>query len=134
MVNLSKEDELLYNKIYNEYKKDIYCYALKLTKNKDDAEDVVQESLLRAWCGVSKLKDVNSAKYWLMTIVKREFLRKINVANKMKTDDIDEINYTIESDINVGSEIELNEVLKVVMMLDDDYKDILILQGVYGCE
>lgn len=117
--------------MYNKYSKDIFHYALSLTKDKASAEDVVQESLIRAWNGIEKLNDINSAKYWLLTIVKREFLRSIK-KKKFDTDDIDEIDYCIESNQSASGEFEMNEVLKVVNMLDDEYKEVLLLQSVYG--
>lgn len=128
----AKKKEKLYIELYKQYNKDMFCYALKLTKSKAEAEDVIQESLLRAWNGLDKLKDVNSAKYWLLTIVKREFLRKINESKKMALDDIDNHQDKIHSNINLDTEMEMNDVMKVVLMLEDEYKDVLILQGVYG--
>lgn len=127
-----KEKELLYKHIYGEYQKDIYHYALKLTKNPDDAEDVVQDSLMRAWNGIEKLRDLNSAKYWLMTIVKREFLRKINNKIQENTEQYEDFEYLIEEEDRSLGMIETSETIKVMFMLEAPYKEVLILQGVYG--
>lgn len=129
MDELKKNE--LYKEVYNKHHKDMFHYALSLTKEKAAAEDIVQDSLIRAWNGLDSLKDINASKFWLLTIVKREFLRTIR-KKSLVTDDIDDVDYFIAGNQNVESEYEMNEVLKVVNMLSDEYKDILILQCVYG--
>ena len=54
------------------YSKDLYRYGLWLTKDVQVAEDLVQETFLRAWKAMDSLKDPGAVKSWLFTIYRRE--------------------------------------------------------------
>jgi RNA polymerase sigma-70 factor (ECF subfamily) len=59
-----------------EHWKDLFKYAYRLSGNPHTAEDLVQESLTRAWRSIHKLKDARAVKGWLYTIVRRENARR----------------------------------------------------------
>lgn len=64
--------------IYETYYKPLYLYALSLTGNQHDAEDLLQETFVKAFLSYQKK---GSLKYWLVTVLKNEFL---NVQRKRK--------------------------------------------------
>ncbi len=49
-------------------------YALQLTKNSEDANDLVQETLLKALKYQSKFKEGTNLKGWLYTIMRNSFI------------------------------------------------------------
>ncbi|MBM24214.1 MAG: RNA polymerase subunit sigma [Chloroflexi bacterium] len=128
----NRKKESLYKEIYDKYHKDMYRYALNLSKSKPEAEDIVQESLLRAWSGIENLNDLSSSKSWLLTIVRREFLRKIEQAKRRKEDELSDSEYLLPSDFDLDNQAELNEVINLILLLEEEYKEILLLQSVYG--
>ena len=54
---------------------DLFRYALWLTGQRALAEDLVQETYLRAWKALDELRDAQAAKPWLITILRREHAR-----------------------------------------------------------
>ena len=54
---------------------DLYRYAFWLARDRQQAEDVVQEALLRAWGGFPRLRDPAAGKSWMFSIVRNEFYR-----------------------------------------------------------
>ncbi len=58
------------------YSKDLYRYGYWLSKDSGIAEDLVQETFLRAWRAIDSLKDAKAAKSWLFTILRRENARR----------------------------------------------------------
>ena len=54
---------------------DLYRYAFWLARDRQQAEDVVQEALLRAWRGFPGLRERSAAKSWLFSIVRNEHYR-----------------------------------------------------------
>jgi RNA polymerase sigma-70 factor (ECF subfamily) len=54
---------------------DLYRYAFWLARERQQAEDVVQEALLRAWGGFPRLRDPTAAKSWMFSIVRNEYFR-----------------------------------------------------------
>lgn len=59
---------------------DLYRYAYWLTRDAAQAEDVVQEALLRSWRAFPRLRERAAAKAWLFAIVRNEFLRAVSGA------------------------------------------------------
>ena len=54
---------------------DLFRYAYWLARNRQQAEDIVQEALLRGWRAFPKLREQTAVKAWLFSIVKNEFHR-----------------------------------------------------------
>jgi len=54
---------------------DLYRYAYWLARDHAQAEDVVQEALLRGWRAFPRLRERAAAKAWLFSIVRNEYLR-----------------------------------------------------------
>ncbi|MDX1487843.1 MAG: sigma factor [Acidiferrobacterales bacterium] len=54
---------------------DLYRYAVWLCRDRNRAEELVQETFLRAWRSLDTLRDERAAKGWLITILRREHAR-----------------------------------------------------------
>jgi RNA polymerase sigma-70 factor (ECF subfamily) len=52
----------------------LYYFALSLTKDRDNALDLLQESILRALTYRDKYRDNTNFKAWLYTIMKNTFI------------------------------------------------------------
>ena len=50
---------------------DVFRYAFWICKSKPMAEDLVQETFLRAWRSLESLQNDKAAKAWLFTILTR---------------------------------------------------------------
>ena len=122
--------------IVQAYSKDLYRYGLWLTKDVQVAEDLVQETFLRAWKAMDSLKDPGAVKSWLFTIYRREDARRFEKI-RPDTTPIDDINVDkfvkLEDDFAKTEVIALRECLKE---LPEEYLEPLLLQvlGGYTCE
>ena len=58
--------------LFESMRPDLVRFAHWLARDRSLAEDIVQESLLRAWRSRDTLKDQGAARPWLLTIVRRE--------------------------------------------------------------
>lgn len=56
--------------IYETYSRSLYLYALSLTGNRQDAEDLLQETFVKAYLSY---RETGSIKYWLVTVLRNEF-------------------------------------------------------------
>ena len=65
----------LFDETVRKHAGELFRYAYWLARNRQQAEDIVQEALLRGWRAFPGLRDRAAAKAWLFSIVKNEFLR-----------------------------------------------------------
>ena len=59
-----------------QYSDGLYRYALKLSKNEDEAEDLVQETLLKAYKAYSRTRRDSNHRAWAYTILRNEFISR----------------------------------------------------------
>src|SRR5580700_12201430 len=62
-------------RLFESLRPDLLRFAHWLARDRSLAEDIVQESLLRAWRSREALQDPGAARAWLLTIVRREHAR-----------------------------------------------------------
>jgi RNA polymerase sigma-70 factor (ECF subfamily) len=67
---------------------DLYRYAYWLSRDRQQAEDIVQEALLRGWRAYAGLRDRAAVKGWLFSIVRNEH-RRLAAKNGPPLDSID---------------------------------------------
>jgi RNA polymerase sigma-70 factor, ECF subfamily len=113
---------------------DLYRFALWLARDRQVAEEVVQETLLRAWRSLDGLKDVQAAKQWLLTIARREHAR-LYERKRHQTVNIDDL-IAAESPMLASEEHrpddEVHTVRRAILALDDEYREPLVLQVLMG--
>lgn len=127
-----KEKRKIYKEIYVENRKSLFQYAYYMSSSKEDAEDLLHETFIRAWNGLENLKDFTKVKPWLKTILRREFIRiKLKTSETMNVS-IQDVEYLIEDNYNLDAKSDLNQALNLINELKKEYRDVLILQSVYG--
>ena len=113
---------------------DVYRFALWLAKDRQVAEDVVQETLLRAWRSLDSLQDALAAKHWLLTIARREharlYERKRHVT--VNLDDLIEVESPMLASEDHRPDDEVHTVRRAILALEDEYREPLVLQVLMG--
>lgn len=69
---------------------DLYRYAYWLCGQDALAQDLVQDTFLRAWRALDGLREMSAVKAWLVTILRREHARLFERATTLN-DDIDDL-------------------------------------------
>lgn len=110
---------------------DLLRFAFWLSRDRALAEDVVQESLLRAWKARDSLLDEKSAKPWLLTIVRREYARTFE-RKRLPTVDVDELVAREEPVLSQGSDTDIADIRRAMFTLPDEYREPLLLQVLMG--
>jgi RNA polymerase sigma-70 factor, ECF subfamily len=72
------------------YGQRLYRYARHLSRNDTEAEDLVQETFMRAWRAIGDLRDEKATGAWLVTILRREFARRYRKKLSEDADNIDD--------------------------------------------
>src|SRR3974377_2162134 len=71
-----------------EYLDSLYSYALVLSRNRTEAEDLVQETCLRALRAMERLRPDSNVKSWLFTILRNIWLNQARQSLKT-TEELD---------------------------------------------
>ena len=103
------------------FHQDMYRYAAWLCRDKTIAEDVVQESLLRAWKSLDALRDDGASKQWLLTIVRRENARYFE-RRRLETVDVDDLTPSQEAILAESPDDQLDNLREAIYGLEDDYR------------
>ena len=110
-----------------EHAADLFRYAYWLTRNRAQAEDVVQEALLRGWRAFPRLRERSAARAWLFSIVRNEFLRAAAAPSYESLEGID-----MPDERPQAASLEMREAL---LALPSAYAEPLALQvlGGFSC-
>ena len=111
---------------------DLHRYAVWLCRDPSLAEDLVQETLLRAWRFLDSLRDADAAKSWLLTTLRREHAR---LYERKRFDYADVDLGTLPAAVAAGPEAdaETAELRRRLFELPADYREPLALQALLGC-
>lgn len=116
------------------YASDLYRYAVWLGNSPETAEDLVQETFMRAWKALDSLRDPRAARGWLVTILRREHARRFQGSRGegMKVDDLDPERFAAFADADRADVLTLRRALAE---LPADDREPLLLQvlGGYSC-
>ena len=110
---------------------DLVRFAFWLSRDRTLAEDVVQETMLRAWKARDTLADEAAAKPWFLTIIRREYARTFE-RKRFVTVDVDELVAREEPMLAAAEEQNLAEMRAALFKLPDEYREPLVLQVLMG--
>jgi RNA polymerase sigma-70 factor, ECF subfamily len=110
---------------------DLLRFAFWLSRDRALAEDVVQETMLRAWKAQDSLVDEAAAKPWLLTIVRREYARTFE-RKRLVTVDVDELVAREEPTLADAHDQDLAELRSAMFKLPEEYREPLVLQVLMG--
>ncbi|GAA0821504.1 sigma-70 family RNA polymerase sigma factor [Colwellia sp. D2M02] len=110
---------------------DLYRYAYWLCHEKQVAEDLVQETFLRAWRALDSLKDEKAAKSWLITILRRENARRFE-RKRFDMSEYEESTITDTQSASHEQTMESHWLRDKIAQLPNEYSEPLVLQVLGG--
>lgn len=113
------------------FRTDLYRFVYWLCRDRTLAEDVLQETLLRAWKSMDTLDDERAVRPWLLTIARRELARTFE-RKRLPTVDIDTLADSSDSALTVSEAHEVEEMRRAILQLDIMYREPLIMQVTLG--
>jgi RNA polymerase sigma-70 factor (ECF subfamily) len=117
--------------LFESMRPDLLRFAHWLARDRSLAEDIVQESLLRAWRSRDTLKDRGAARAWLLTIVRREHAR-LYERKRLELVSLDEALASQAPAKAADPEGDLFTLRNAIMRLPIEYREPLVLQVLGG--
>lgn len=122
----------------------VYNFALRMTGDEDDADDLVQETYLKAFRFFDKFEKGTNCKAWLFRILKNSFIndyrKTTKEPNKVDYDDIQNFYENIKADEvetqhyeeDAFSNLLDDEISKAISELPEDFRTVVILSDIEG--
>ena len=119
----------------------LYRVALRLTGNPADADDLVQETMLKAYRAWDQYEKGTNAKAWMLTILRHAFINEYRRRTRHpETVDVDSIEpYAVFPEVQdedpqgaFFDRIVDDEVLRAIDQLPEVFRETLVLSDVEG--
>ena len=123
--------QLRFETLCGQLRPDLYRFAFWLARDRTVAEDVVQDTLLRAWRSFASLSDEAAARPWLLTIARREFARRFE-RKTLETVDVEDLAELEDPALAAQDTQEILDMRAAIFALDSDYREPLVLQVLMG--
>ncbi len=120
-----------YMQLVRLYHADLYRYSCWICRSADIAEDLVQDTYLRAWKSIDLLQNEASAKAWLFTILRNENARRFE-RKQFQYQDVEQDLLLDEHQVSPEQLYSQQQLLKLVESLEPEYSEPLILQIIGG--
>jgi RNA polymerase sigma-70 factor, ECF subfamily len=117
--------------LFESLRPDLLRFAHWLARDRSLAEDIVQESLLRAWRSRDALKDPGAVRAWLLTIVRREHAR-LYERKRLELVSLDEALEMAAGPRLAEPDSDLLTLRHAIMRLPIEYREPLVLQVLGG--
>ncbi|MEO1434605.1 MAG: sigma-70 family RNA polymerase sigma factor [Bacteroidota bacterium] len=122
----------------------LYNFAFHLTYDEDDANDLVQETYMKAYRFIDKYHEGTNAKAWLFKILKNAFINQYRKRSKQPTrvdyeeivnfHDSEDTQYIGYSDLReeIYQGMMGDEVTNAINALDVDFRTVILLCDIEG--
>ena len=122
----------------------LYNFALRMTGDEDDADDLVQETFLKAFRFFDKFEKGTNCKAWLFRILKNSYINDYRKTTKepdkvdyedvqnfyenIKSDEVDSRHYEMDAFNNLLDD----EISTAITSLPEDFRTVIILSDIEG--
>jgi RNA polymerase sigma-70 factor (ECF subfamily) len=143
-IRIEEETRLAFERDAIPHMDALYNFALRMTLDQTEAEDLVQETYLKAFRFFDKFEQGTNCKAWLFRIMKNSYINRYRKEQKspeiVDYDSVEEFYYTIRSEradsSNLAESLFNNilddEVTVAIERLPEDFRTVVILCDIEG--
>ncbi len=122
----------------------LYNYALRMTNDRADADDLVQETFLKAYRFWDKYQKGTNIRAWLFRIMKNSYInryrRESKIPDTVDYDDIQNFYHSIRDEAAEGNDLQTSvfthllddNVASAISELPEDFRTVVILCDIEG--
>ena len=117
---------LEFSKEFNALENILFSFALKLTKNREDAKDLMQETALRAYRHRGKFTIGTNFKSWVSTIMRNTFINQYRKAKLRRNvnEPVESFLYAVENKNALPNQGEINIRMQEYSRIFSDIGDL----------
>jgi RNA polymerase sigma-70 factor, ECF subfamily len=139
------------NQLYTDFQREaiphmnaVHNFALRMTGDEDDANDLVQETYMKAFRFFDKFEKGTNCKAWLFRILKNSYIndyrKAVREPNKVDYEDVQNFYENVAAneidskhyEQDAFSNLLDDEITKVMSALPEDFRTVIILSDIEG--
>jgi RNA polymerase sigma-70 factor (ECF subfamily) len=132
ILRCKEGDSLAFGQLIKNYRKQLFTYLLRLSGNKDMAEDLLQDTLTKAWHGLPKYEEKNKFSSWLFSIahnIAMDAYRKKKVREVVSTyDEIPERSLIINQEHALEAEELKNTIVDSLSQIPEKQRSVFLMR------
>ncbi len=133
LVGLLRDEKtrtLAFTQLVNEYKERLYWQIRRMVVNHDDADDVLQNTFIKAWQGLDTFRADSKISTWLFRIATNETLNWISKNKKTTSLDDGEMSVAsqLESDPYFDGDETDRQLQEAIAQLPDKQRQVFLLK------
>lgn len=102
--------EAAFAKLITVYQKSLYFHVRRIVISHDDADDVLQNTFLKAWKNLAKFRAEASIKTWLYRIATNESLTFLKQRQRRSFQDVEDLQNDLRHSLSHGPYIDGDEI------------------------
>ncbi|MDB5442936.1 MAG: polymerase sigma-70 factor, subfamily [Phenylobacterium sp.] len=108
------------------------AFAWSLSHNGSDADDLVQDTLIKAWTNRDKFEPGTNLRAWLFTILRNTYYTHVLRRRREVRDETGEYASTLRSAPTQDWSVAMHSLQAALQQLPDEHREALILVGAAG--
>ena len=127
--HITRGNSLAFNCLYERYGQRLYAYALRLTENPAQAEDILQESMLVVWRKAVTYRGEGSVQAWLLSIIRNKCMQlyRQKPTESIEGGDLDFADEALSMEKDISQQDERSRVRKALQRLSPEHCEVLEL-------
>lgn len=131
ILNTARGNEQAFHELYEATRTAVYGFALSIVKNRQDGEDVLQETYISIYQGAGGYQRQGKPMAWILRIARNHALMKLRDHKKHQALPLEEMEGWLEGQQQLSSEDKM--VLEAAMKaLTEDERQIIALHALGG--
>jgi RNA polymerase sigma-70 factor (ECF subfamily) len=108
------------------------AFALSLASHSDYADDLVQETLMKAWNHQNSFQEGTNIKAWLFTILRNEYFSQLRKRRREVEDADGDYASSVMTPGGQESQLDMADLRIALQQLPDDQREAVVLVGASG--
>ncbi|HEX8232683.1 MAG TPA: sigma-70 family RNA polymerase sigma factor [Caulobacteraceae bacterium] len=108
------------------------AFAWSLSKNASDADDLVQDTLIKAWTNKDKFEPGTNLRAWLFTILRNTYYTAVVRRRREVRDEAGKYAAQLSSSATQDWSVAVRSLQSALQQLPDEHREALILVGAAG--
>ncbi len=131
-MNLAVETDIDPREQLVEHLRPLRAFAISLTRNVTAADDLVQETILKAWASIDKFQRGSNLQAWLFTILRNTYYSSLRKSRREVADPDGAHAATLSVKPDHDGRMAFTDFLRAFDALSDEHREVLILVGASG--